>query len=413
MRRRLALTGAVGAAILALGAGAALAAVARSAADPGVTPAAIVLGGTAPLTGPASSLAAIARGAEAYFEYVNASGGVLGRKILYRVVDDGSDPARSAAAAQQLVEQDKALAIVSPIGTAASLAQRAYLNGAGVPQLFAASGATALARDAARFPATIGFQPSYRAEGWVYGTYVARTAPGARIGVLLQDDEDGRALLAGLRQGLLRSDARVVATQAVTPGTADVQGQVARLKAAGADTLAVFAAPGVTAEALVLASKHGWKPARVIESSLAAGQGALRLAAERGAGALVDGAISIAFVKSPADPRWRSDEPMKLYARIMKRFLPGASLADPLYVQGMAVAWTVVEMLKRSGKEPTRAGLVAAAGSLSLPGNPFLLPGISIETGAGDRLPLEQMLLERWRKGSWRAFGGLWRARAG
>lgn len=413
MRRRLALVCALAAATLALGGGVAFGTVSARAADPGVTPAAIELGGTAPLTGPSSSLAAIARGTWAYFEYVNANGGVLGRKLVYRIVDDGADPARSAIAAQQLVEQDKVLAIVGSIGTGPSLAQRTYLNDARVPQLFVASGAAALARDHARFPLTIGFQPTYRAEGRVYGTYLARTAPGARIGVLVQDDEDGRALLAGLKQGIQRSDARIVSTQTVSPGAADVQAQVARLRASGADTLAVFAGPVAAAEGLGLARRSGWRPASVIDSSLSSGQGSMRLASERGAGALLEGAISIAFVKSPVDPRWRADEPMRLYARIMSRYLPGASAADPLYVQGMAVGWTVVEMLKRAGKEPTRAGLVAAADALSLPGNPFLVPGIAIQTGPGDRRPVEEMLLQRWRKGAWRPFGGLWRSSTG
>ena len=82
------------------------------------------------------------------------------------------------------------------------MATRDYLNAAKVPQLFVASGATTFGRDYRRYPWTIGFQPSHRAEGWIYGKYVSRaTTPGAKIAVLYQDDAYGQDLLARPQAG--------------------------------------------------------------------------------------------------------------------------------------------------------------------------------------------------------------------
>jgi branched-chain amino acid transport system substrate-binding protein len=172
------------AAMLALSAAAARAGTEQRAADPGVTPTSLLLGGTTPLSGTASAYAAVARGADAYFKYVNARGGVFRRKLSYTYVDDAYNPAQTVQATRQLVEQDHVFAIFNSLGTEQNLAIREYLNAGKVPQLFVASGATTWGRDAAKYPQTVGFQPSYQAEGWVYGTFLARTKPRARVAVL-------------------------------------------------------------------------------------------------------------------------------------------------------------------------------------------------------------------------------------
>jgi ABC-type branched-subunit amino acid transport system substrate-binding protein len=143
----------------------------------------------------------------------------------------------------RLVDEDGVFAIVNAAGTEQNLATRPYLNAAKVPQLFVDSGATAFGRDFKQYPWTIGFQPSYRAEGWIYGTYLARTKPGARVGVLLQNDDFGKELLAGLRQGIARSKVKLVGTQPFEVTDVDVRSQISRLKASGANVLALFAAP--------------------------------------------------------------------------------------------------------------------------------------------------------------------------
>ena len=366
-------------------------ATAASSADPGVGDTRILLGATAPLSDPQSASAAAVRGAGAYFRYVNARGGVNGRTISYKVVDDGSDPAQAVQATLRLVDEDGVFAIVNAVGTEQNLATRPYLNAAKVPQLFVGSGATTFGSDYRRYPSTIGFQPSHRAEGWIYGSYVSRSRPGAKIAVLYQDDASGLDLLAGLKQGVARSKTRVIAVEPVEAAAPDVETQLANLKASGANVLALFVAPATASQGYMFANGVGWRPLIVTNSA-----------------SRVEGAVSIAFLKDPTDAVWRDDAAMKLYRSIMSRYAPGANAKDVGYVHGMAVAYETVKVLKAAGETPTRAAVVAQTRKLSDASNPFLLPGIAIKTSATERFPIEQALLQRWSKGSWKSFGGLW-----
>jgi branched-chain amino acid transport system substrate-binding protein len=343
---------------------------------------------------------------------VNGRGGVNGRKIEYKVVDDAYNPAATVPLTRQLVEQDKVFAVFNSVGTAENLAVRPYLNQMKVPQLFAASGATTWGRDYADYPYTTGFQPSYQAEGWVYGKYLARTAPGATIAVLFQNDDYGKDLLNGLKLGLQRSKTKVIAAQPYDPAAIDVSPQMIKLKASGADTLAIFAMPTFAVQAYSIAGKLGWKPKHVINNTVAAGSASMLKAWDDGQNKLVNGTISITFLKDPDDPQWKNDAAMKLYRKILTRYAPGTSPDDSLLVYGMAVAWTAVDALKRAGKDPTRESLRTVLDSFTSAGNPFLLPGIAVKTAGHDHFPIEQMLLQRWQGGSWKSFGGLWSYRA-
>jgi branched-chain amino acid transport system substrate-binding protein len=391
----------------------ATAATAGSVADPGVTSTSILLGGTSPLSGAASAYASVARGADAYFKSVNAKGGVLGRRIEYRYVDDAYNPANTVQATRQLVEQEKVFAIFNALGTEHNEAIRDYLNASKVPQLFAASGATTFGNDVEKYPYTIGFQPSYQAEGWVYGKYLARTNSGRRVAVLFQNDSYGKDLLFGLKRGLQRSKVKVIAAEPYDVTAVDVQSQVAKLKASGADVFAIFATPKFAIQAFVIANKLGWKPKLTINNAVSSASNIMLLASEGGTNKLVNGALSIVFLKDPTDPQWAKDKAMLDYRRILKQYAPGANASDVYHVYGMSVAWTMVEALKRAGKDLSRDGLIKVVSNMNLSNNPFLLPGIGLKTaGAADHFPIEQMKLQRWQKGSWKAFGGLWGYRA-
>src|SRR5512134_1713874 len=248
-----------------------------SAADPGVGSTTILIGGTSPLTGPAASYASVARGAKAYFDSINAQGGVAKRKIEYRIVDDGYNPAQTVQAVRRLVEQDKVFAVFNTLGTESNLAIRDYLNQSKVPHLFAASGATTWGRDAAKYPWTIGFQPSYAAEGFVYGRYVAQNLKKARIAVLFQNDDYGKDLLGALKSGLGRAGSKVVAAEPYQVTSPDVGSQIAKLKASGANVLAIFATPTFAIQAYVFANRLGWRPL-VINNAVSATSNTMTLA---------------------------------------------------------------------------------------------------------------------------------------
>ena len=407
MHRKLTLTLVAFAVFLAISVAAATAGTVR-AGEPGITATTILLGGTAPLTGSAASYASAVRGAEAYFKYVNGRGGVNGRTIAYRVLDDAYNPAQTGPLTKQLVEQDKVFAMFNAVGTETNLAVRPYLNTMKVPQLFAASGATTLGRDYTQYPYTIGFQPSYQAEGWVYGKYLARTAAGATIAVLFQNDDYGKDLLIGLKRGLQRSKAKVVAAQPYDATAVDVSAQIAKLKASGADTLALFATPTAAIQAYGLAHKLGWKPKHVVENSVASSATTMTAASDGGRNKLVNGTISIAFLKDPNDPQWSKDVGMQLFHTILGHYAPSANQGDPMLVYGMAAAWTAVEAIRRVGAKLTREAHVKELDTFTATGNPFLLPGIAVKTAGRDHFPVEQMLLQRWQNGGWRQFGGLW-----
>ena len=380
-------------------------------ADPGITAKTILLGGTSPLSGPASAYASVARGADAYFKYVNARGGVNGRTIQYKYVDDAYNPAQTVQATRQLVEQDKVFAIFNSLGTEQNVATRDYLNQVKVPQLFVASGATTFGRDFKQYPYTIGLQPSYQAEGWIYGKYLARTRPTSKIAVLFQNDDYGKDLLNGLKKGIARSKVRVIAAQGFEVTATDVQSQIAKLKASGANTLALFATPKFAIQGYVYANRLGWRPL-IINNAVSSASNIMTLASEGGTNKAVENSLSIVFLKDPTDAKWRTDAGIKLYRSVLARYARGANAKDVYHVYGMAAAYETVKVLKAAGRTPTRAAVVAQMRQLSDASNPFLLPGITIKTSATERFPIEQALLQRYTKGSWKSFGGLWGFRA-
>src|SRR4029453_3158697 len=200
-------------------------------ADPGVTATSVLLGGTAPLTGEAAAFGTVAPGAKAYFDYVNAKGGVKGRKIEYRYYDDAYNPAQTVQVTRRLVEQDRVFAIFNSVGTQNNLAIRDYVNAQKVPQLFAADGSQSIGRSWAKYPGTMGFLPSYRGEGDVYGNTIVKSRPRAKIAVLYENTELGLDMLTGLTRAIAGKGPRIVAKQAYEFSGADVSGQIGLLKA--------------------------------------------------------------------------------------------------------------------------------------------------------------------------------------
>ena len=403
MRRALyLLAGAMGALALATAA-------TGAASETGVTSSQVLIGGTTPLSGNASAYQSVAKGAAAYFRWVNAHGGVNKRKIKYVYKDDGYDPSRTADKTRELVQQDKVFAIFNSLGTEQNLATRAYLNALKIPQLFVASGATTFGKDHKQYPWTIGYQPNYRAEGTIYGRYVAKTSPKARIGVLYQNDDYGKDLLAGLRNGLGKKAKLIRSRQSYDVTDDQVQSQVARLKAAKVNTVMLFATPKFAIQMYVYAQKLGWRP-RVYVNAVSSAANIMGLATAGTSKKQTEGSISIVFLKDPTDPKWKQDSGSRLYRAIMKKY-KGGNPNDVYAVYGMSAAHTFVAALKKAGKNPTRGSIMRAAASLNIKNDPFLLPGMTVRTTRSDRFPLDQGKLQRYHSGHWVSFGGLFRVR--
>ena len=365
---------------------------------PGVTPTTVLIGGTVPLTGPAAAFGVVGPGAAAYFAYVNAHGGVNGRTITYKYYDDGYDPAQTVQLTRQLVQQDGVFAVFDTIGTPNALAVQPFLNQAKVPGLFAGTGASAF-DNFKQYPWTMGYLPSFSAEGGIYGRQIASTKPRAKIGVLYEDSDFGDDLVAGLKKGL-GGKAKIVASMSYEPTDTDVASQVSRLKGAGADTFMIFATPLFAIKAYIDMHKLGWQP-QVYISSVSIEPTIMQIATASTSPATTAGSTSIAFVKDPTAARWARDPAVKLYRQIMAKYDPQGRPTDVYNFYGMAVAYTMVDVLKKAGRNLTRDGLLNAATHLTEAGNPFLLPGIVLRTSPTDYFPMDQAALFRYLGGHW------------
>jgi branched-chain amino acid transport system substrate-binding protein len=370
-----------------------------------VTGTEIRLGSSVPLSGEAAVAGNVARGADAYFKYVNAKGGVFGRKIKFTYLDDGYDPGRAVNNAIRLVQQEQVFALFNTLGTNNNLAMRKFLNQAGVPQLFVAAGATTFGKDYRQYPWTIGYIPPYAEEGEVYGRYILAHVKKPKIAVLYQDDDYGRDLVSGLRKSLGAKRKLIVGSVGYDPTSSDVQPQIAQLKATKANVLCVFAFGKFSLQAFNGVSRVGWHPQIFVNDVSAASS--LMVAVPQGA---ANGAISIVFGKDPAAPIWARDKGIKLFQQILKKYGNGTSsrdLKDGYFVAGMAAAYTMVDTLKKSGKNLTRQSVMRAATHLTEKGNPFLLPGITVRTTPSFRFPVTQVKLQRWNRRAWHPFGKL------
>jgi branched-chain amino acid transport system substrate-binding protein len=371
-------------------------------ATPGLTKTQIVLGATGPLTGSESAYEPVLTGAKAYFDYVNAHGGVNGRKIVYKLEDDQYDPSQTAAKTEKLVESDGVFAIFNSVGTEHALAVREYLNQKKVPQLFVGSGATNLASPK-QFPWTVPLLPSNTGEGSIYGRLIAQQHPNAKIGVLYENDVYGQELLAGLKKGLGKKAGQIVSTQSYALLATDVTQQVASLKASGADTLVVFALPKQAIQALVAAYKLGWKPAKYM-TSVSIDPAVMQIVNLNTSNQGGAGAESMAFLHDPTNPTQKNSAGVKLYLSIMKKYLPGEDPKAVAHIYGMMAAYAMVDSLKKAGKNPTRAGVLKAATHLNET-NPFLLPGLKLITSGKDYFPQNHAYLVKFQNGFWNVLG--------
>ena len=374
---------------------------------PGVTASTITIGGTVPITGPAALFGSVGRGADAYFKYVNAHGGVNGRKIKYLYRDDAYDPSKTVQLTRELVENDKVFAVFSTIGTDNTIATTDYLNAAKVPQLFAGTG-TARVGDAYKtHPWTMGYLPSFRAEGAIYGRAIAQQA-GAKVAVLYEASDFGKDLTAGLKKGLGTKASAVVAEQAYQPTDTSIDSQMSTLHASGANVLVLNVTPQYAILAYLAAHKFGWRP-KIYVSSVCISPNVMDIV-RASVGQEVNGSLSIAFVKDPTDQVFAKDPVVALYRSILKKYAPGARPEDVYNFYGMGVAFTMVDALKHAGKNPTRASLLMAAQHLNEV-NPFMRPGIKITTSPTDYYPISKAQLVRYDRIHWVAVGPLQSAR--
>src|SRR2546421_7684228 len=234
--------------------------------DVGITSDSILLGNTIAQSGAAAAYGTIANAENAYFTYVNSQGGVNGRKINFKILDDAYNPAQTVPLTKQLVEQDQVFAMFSGLGTQAQTSVRDYLNSKKVPQLFVATGATTWGKDFASNQWTMSWQPPYQGESHIYAKDVLANHPSAKIGVLYQNDDYGQDYLKGLTDGLGAKASMIVAKESYDVTAANPFPQLTQLKASGADTLFLFSTPKPSIQSLAFISAVHWEPTIYLNS---------------------------------------------------------------------------------------------------------------------------------------------------
>ena len=368
---------------------------------PGASDSEIKIGNTSPYSGPVSALGALGKAEAAYFAMINDQGGINGRKINFLTRDDGYSPPKTVEQTRKLVEEDQVLLIFGTVGTPPNTAIWDYLNDHKVPQLFIATSAEKW-NDPKHHPWTMAWSPAYQAEARIYGRYILKNLPDAKIAVLFQNDDFGNDYIAGLRQGLGdKADKLIVATQSYETTDPTVDSQIAALQGSGADVLLIAATTKFAALAIRRVYDIGWRPTQFL-SYVSNSVGAVMKSAglEKGVGI-----ISAAFDKDPTDPQWQGTPEYTEWLAWMNKYNTSANIADAFAVDGYGRAQTMVAVLKASGNNLTRENVMREAASMHELKLPMLLPGITLSTGADDYAPMKQMQLEKFDGSSWKLFG--------
>jgi branched-chain amino acid transport system substrate-binding protein len=365
----------------------------------GVTDTEIRIGNIMPYTGPLAAFAAIGRAEAAYFDMVNDRGGLNGRKIKFISHDDSSNPRTAAEQTRDLVEGQNVLLMFGSFGTPSNLATRAYLNENKVPQLFVASGDEEWAHPK-KFPWTMGWQPTFRAEGRIYANYIQAAYAERKIAVLWQNDQFGRDLFRGLQEGLGGTASNIVADIAIEADTS-INTQVDILKNSGAEVLVLNCAPPISALAIRRAAELDWHPVVVLVNAAASIANALRPAGLQNA----VGVISTSFLKDAGDATWKDDPAIKAWLAFMDKYYPDGDREDAYAMFGYAAAETMVQVLTQCGDDLSRENIMRQAASLKNYQAPIALPGIAINTGPTDFRPIKQMRLVQFDGYAWQPIG--------
>jgi branched-chain amino acid transport system substrate-binding protein len=369
--------------------------------DPGVTDTEVLIGQTNPYTGPLSSYSTQGRVQAAYYTMINEQGGVNGRKIKFISLDDGYSPPKTVEQTRRLVEEDQVVAIVGSMGTPTNTAIVRYMNAKKVPHILLATGASKWGNPKDN-PWTMGWYPTYKTEGVIYGKYILKNIKDAKVGVLYQNDDYGKDFLNGLKQGLGDQAAKLIVKE-VTYEVSDltVDSQVVTLMGADANVFFSASTNKAAAQAIRKIYDIGWRPTQFLVNNASSIASVLTPA---GLDKAV-GIISTAYMKDPADPQFADDEGIKWYRAFMRKYYPEGDVNDPQNEIGISIAQTAIQIIKQCGNTLTRDNIVKQAANLHDLELPLLLPGIKLNTGPDQYYPITQQQLIRFDGKSWIRFG--------
>jgi branched-chain amino acid transport system substrate-binding protein len=368
--------------------------------DPGIDDESIKLGGSYPFSGPASAYRSIAVGARAHFKFVNAEGGVDGRKIEFVTLDDAYEPPRAVQNARRLIQQEEVFALFNTLGTPNNFAIWDFVNEQEVPHLFVATGASLWGADIESHPWTTGWQPDYVTESQVYADFLEKEKPQAKVAVLYQNDAFGEDLLNGFKEAVKGTDIEIVAEESYEVTDPTVSSQMSKLASSDADTFLNITTPKFSAQAIAAQAKLGWKVLHILNNVGASKKLVLEPVGLENA----QGIVSTSYFMDPEDPQWQDDPAMREYYDAMEKHEPRADPEDPFHVYGWAVANTMVRALEGM-EEPTREALMDSVRNMEEE-IPILLPGIKVQMdGEKDTYPIEAMQIMRFEGENWKLQG--------
>lgn len=370
---------------------------------PGASDTEILIGQTNPYSGPLSAYSTQGKAQTAYYAMINEQGGVNGRKIKLISLDDGYSPPKTVEHHRRLVESDEVMGIVGTMGTPTNSAIVKYMNAKSVPHIFLASGASKWG-DHKSSPWTMGWYPTYRSEGVIYGNYIRENMKDAKIAILSQNDDYGKDFVNGFKAGLGEAAGKLIVkelTYEVSEPTVD--SQIVNLKASGANVLFSASTAKAAAQTIKKAAELDWKPTHFLVQNANSIATVLTPAGLNNA----VGLISTAYIKDPVDPQFTNDEGMKWYLAFMKKYYPDGDVNDPQNQIGVSIAATFVQVLKQCGNDLTRENLMKQANAIKNLDLPLLLPGIKLNTGVEDHYPIEQFQLVRFDGKTWARFGNV------
>ena len=369
---------------------------------PGVSDSEIKIGNTAPYSGPVSAASTVAKSIAAYFDKVNAEGGVNGRKLVFISLDDGYAPPKTVEATRRLVESDQVLALVGSVGTPPQLAVRKYLNDRKVPQLFIGSGSS-LFHDAQASPWSLGSSPSYAAEGRLGAKHLAATMPDARVAILSQNDDFGREFLRGFKEAL-PANLKIVAEETYETTDPTVDSQIVALKASGANAFALFATQKASAQAIRRAYAIDWKPKIMMPGVIASIAAVLEPAGIEASIGVVTATVS----KDVNDPRLQQDPAVRDFLAWSKTYNTKVDPRDSQAATGGYIdAQLMVAILKSCGDDLTRENVMRHASNLAGVKLPIFLDGVAVATTPTDYRLFRQMQFQSFNGKSWDRNGPL------
>lgn len=364
--------------------------------DGGASDTEIKLGQTIPHSGPGSLYGVLGRTGTAYFDMLNAQGGINGRKITFLSLDDSYSAPKCVEATRRLVEQEEVLALFGSLGTAPQTAVHKYLNARGVPQLLLNTGASKW-NDPKTYKWTTAGLPLYPTEARILARHVMSVKPNAKVAILYQNDDFGRDFLGPFKAVLAeKGTAKVVAEATYDLTDPTIDSQLINLANSGADVFYNISTGKASSQSIRKVAELNWKPLQLLSAG-STGRSILSAAGLDNA----TGIVAIRYAKDAGVPRWAKDPEAMGFEALRAKSLPNIDPDNTIAYAGYGQAVTMAEILRRCGDDLTRANVMKQASSLNGFHSPFFLDGVTYSYTPDDYTPMKKLYISIFNGKDW------------